>query len=187
MFGFLRKRSAQRAVEEACKEIMDEGLPSALGKDASAGYLAILVLTRYLYMHLFFGKNRFVKVSDAGRPGRDKPLFATLVAVMFSSLAPLMGIDKSQIAIVLVWQFQSIPEVWHAHMIGLTEALVDEAGDLSFQSNSILALMKQVSNTNSVSEDEVGFLDGIRFNLVYVAYATDAQRQFRRLRDAMDN
>lgn len=151
MFGFLRQRNAQKVVGKYIDKVMEEGLPSELGKDASAGYLATLALCRFLYMNLFFGKNRFVKSSDAGRSGRDKPLFAALVTVMFASLASLMGIEKKEIARVIGWQFESIPEIWHSHLIGLTEALVDEAGDLSFQSNSILAFMRQISSQGRTS------------------------------------
>lgn len=186
MLEFFRKRRAQRAVDKAFKEVMDEGLPSAFSKDASAGYLASLALSRHLYMRLFFGKNRFVKSSDAGRADRDKSMFAALVAVMFASFASFLRIDKEQVSTVIGWQLMSIPEVWHEHLIGLTEALVDEAGDLSFQSNSILAFMKQISNGGSGSEDQVGFLDGMVFHTVYLAHATDAQKQFKRIRSALD-
>lgn len=187
MFGFFREKIAQRAVNKVYEEILDEGLPSAFGKDASAGYLASLALAKPLYMHMYFGENRFLKDSDAGRPDRDKALFATLVTVMFSAFAPFMGIDKEQVANVVGWQFRSIPEVWHTHLMGLTEALMDEAGDSAFQSNSILALMKEISNASPKSDDALGFISGMEFQVVYLAYLADWQKQFKRIRAMLDS
>lgn len=186
MIGFLRKKVAQRVVGNYIEDVMKEGLPSEFGKNATAGYLATLSRCRFLYIAMFFGGKRFVRSSDAGRTGRDRTLFAALVTVMFASLASRMGIEKKEIARVICWQFESIPEIWRSHLIGLTEALVDEAGDLPFQSNSILTFMRQISIQGSTQSEDLEILEGMTFHLIYLAYATDALEQFRRIRTMLD-
>lgn len=179
MLKFFRKRRAQRAIDSFFEKVMAEGLPSGFNGDASAGYLTSLAISKILYIRLFFGEHRFFRSSRAGRGDFDKPLFAAFVALMFSSLAPLLRIDEEQIIEVTGWQIAATPESWHEYLVGLTEALNTNAFDFSFKSNSILDFMRKVSNESQTPADGAGFLDEMLFNTIFLANTAEAQKKFR--------
>lgn len=175
VFDFVREIRSKRTIAKLCRKIIADGLPSAFEQNTFVAYICALSQAQHTYKQLFFGKARYLHNSEAGRPNRDKILFRTLVAVMFSSFAPYVGIENRQTDIALRWQLDSIPKEWHEHLAGLTEALEEEAGDLSFQSNSILMFMKEISNAQFKFGDSLDLVSGELFSLAFTMLLSDFQ------------
>lgn len=99
---------------------------------------------------------------------------------MSASLSPILGVDEDHMSNLVRWQLLSIPKAWHERLIDLTGALVEEAGNFPFQSNSIFSFMKSVSNGMPGHENRTGIVGGMMFHNLYLAHVADARELFGR-------
>ena len=164
---------------------MDEGLPSDLDKTSSAAYLAALAISRTMYFNLLLKKNNFVGTYRPGPGSRENTVLIALTIIILASTSSLLGIDIKCACKVIEWQLESVPHFWHEHLIGLTNALLEEPFEFSLHSNSILAFMRQASAERMEHEIQIDYIQGMMFHTVYLAYVNDAQDRFKRIKSAL--
>lgn len=197
MFEFFRKQLAKTALNRTWQEVVKEGTPADLTLNSRALYFVSLMEAKHLYMHIFFGSHKVLSDSTAGR--KDKEIFATLIAALYSSWAPTFEIDVEQIAIAMQKHFNDINEIWHDQIFQTIDALCDYKTDtqkkvlelLQLENPlkkdvEVLKLIKLVSRRSSNINVEITTIEEFKFHLWYESYTLSAYKNFYAMRSMLE-